>query len=74
MGCGNFIKKGGSNAMLSYPDEMFKYIIPGVGWEGKPTLMKEAPEEFKELARKQNQHCLKYAGEVHWIIEGDEDK
>lgn len=60
--------------MLSYPDEMFKYIRPGVGREGKPTLMKEAPEKFKELARRQNQTCLKYAGEVHWIIEGDEDK
>lgn len=60
--------------LLSYPVEMDKYIIPGDSSGGKATLMKEAPEEFKELARKQNKHCLKYSGEVHWIIEGDEEE
>lgn len=56
--------------MLSRPVEMDEYLV----FDTDPvTLKKEAPEEFKELARKQNKSCLKYGGKVHYLIEGDDN-
>lgn len=54
--------------MLSYPIEMQKYLITG---EKPIVIKKEAPEEFKELARKQNKALEKFGCEPHWKIEGE---
>ena len=52
--------------MVIRPLEMEKYIRTG----GKrPVVIKEAPEKFKEIARKTNEEYKEIAGEEYYIIE-----
>ena len=52
--------------MITRSLEMEKYIR--IGGE-KPVVIKEAPEQFKQIARKTNEEYQKITGEEYYIIE-----
>ena len=56
--------------MLSRPIEMDKYIRTG---GDKPVVIKEAPEEYKKIARETNDELVGYGLEPHYIIEEEEN-
>ena len=56
--------------MIIRPLEMEKYIR--IGGE-KPVVIKEAPEKFKEIARKTNEEYKEIAGDDYYIIEEESD-
>lgn len=52
--------------MITRPLEMEKYIRTG---EEKPVLIKEAPEKYKEIAKKTNEEYKNITGEEYYTIE-----
>lgn len=52
--------------MIAPSDELCRYVDSS---SGKPVVVKNAPENVKEEARKINKTTLKYTGTEHYIIE-----